>query len=122
MLVEFQTNGELCILRLSGRFATGQDTVYLREQAEELKRRGCTRVLVDFRDVAYIDSTGIGFLIGIYSSVIKTPNGAFGICSPNTKVREVLELCRLHTIFPIYADEASALAALKAGDSAFSGR
>lgn len=122
MLVEFQVDGELCILRLSGRFATGQDTAYLRQQTDELKRRGCSRVLVDFSDVAYIDSTGIGFLIGIYTSVIKCPGGAFGICCPNPKVREVLELCRLHTVFPVYDDEAAALAALKAGDSAFSGR
>ena len=122
MLVEFQVDGEICILRLTGRFATGQDTAYLREQSEELKRSGCTRVLVDFRDVAYIDSTGIGFLIGVYTSVIKSPGGAFGICSPNHKVREVLELCRLHTIFPIYPDEAAALTALKAAHSAISGR
>jgi len=122
MLVEFQVEGEICILRLTGRFATGQDTAYLRERTDELKRRGCTMVLVDFREVAYIDSTGIGFLIGIYTSVIKNPGGAFGICCPNAKVREVLELCRLHTIFPIYDDEATALAALKAGNSALSGR
>jgi anti-sigma B factor antagonist len=122
MLVEFQVDGELCTLRLTGRFATGQDTTYLREQTEELKRRGCSMVLVDFRNVAYIDSTGIGFLIGIYTSVIKHPGGKFGICCPNAKVREVLELCRLHTVFPIYEDEASALTAMKAGDSALSGR
>jgi anti-sigma B factor antagonist len=121
MLVEFQFYGELCILRLTGRFATGQDTTYLREQTEELKRHGCSMVLVDFRDVAYIDSTGIGFLIGIYTS-IKNKGGKFGICCPNAKVREVLEVCRLNTVFPIYDDEAAALAALKAGDSAFSGR
>ena len=41
MLVESQTDGELCILRLSGRFATGHDVAYLRERAEEVKRCGC---------------------------------------------------------------------------------
>ncbi len=122
MLVEFQSDGELCILRLSGRFATGLDAAYLGERAEEVKRSCCPRVLVDFRDVAYLDSTGIGFLIGLYTSVITRPGGAFGIFSPNAKVREVLDICRLDTIFPIYEDEAAARAALKAGDSAFSGR
>jgi len=122
MLVEFQTDGELCILRLSGRFATGQDAAYLRDRAEDLKRSGCLLVLVDFRDVAYLDSTGIGFLIGLYTSVVTRPGGAFGISAPNSKVREVLDICRLDTIFPIYQDEASARAALKAGDSALSGR
>jgi len=122
MLVESQTDGELCILRLSGRFATGHDVAYLREKAEEVKRCGCPRVLVDFRDVAYLDSTGIGFLIGLYASVVTHPGGAFGIYAPNAKVREVLEICRLDTIFPIYKDEAAARAALKAGDSALSGR
>jgi anti-sigma B factor antagonist len=122
MLVEFQVDGDLCILRLTGRFATGQDTGYLREKTDEVKRCGCARVLVDFRQVAYIDSTGIGFLIGIYTSVVKNPGGVFGILAPNPRVLEVLELCRLDTVFPIYNGEAEAVAALKAGDSAFSGR
>ena len=37
MLVEFEYLGDICVLRLEGRFATGQDSLYLHTKAEELK-------------------------------------------------------------------------------------
>ncbi len=63
------------MLRLEGRFATGQDSLYLHTKAEELKNSGYVKILVDFSRVDYVDSTGIGFLIGIYTSVKKSPAG-----------------------------------------------
>ncbi len=72
-------------------------------------------MLADFSQVDYIDSTGIGFLIGIYSSVLKTANGQFVLASLNRRVREVLELTRLANIMSIYPDEAAAFRALESG-------
>ena len=115
MLLDFEFRGDLCIIRLQGRFATGQDALYLQAQAEELKSSGCTKILVDFSNVDYIDSTGIGFLIGIYTSVMKSPQGRFALCNTHRRVREVLELTRLAQVINIYPSEAAALEALNAG-------
>lgn len=115
MLVEFEFRGEVCVLRLHGRFATGQDAVYLRGKTEELKNSGCSKVLADFSKVDYIDSTGMGFLIGIYTSVIKNSNGRFVLCNLNRRVREVLELTRLANVMPTYANEDAAMRALAEG-------
>ena len=115
MTVDFETAGDILILRLRGRFATGQDTSYLRTKAEEIKSSGKYKVLMDFHDVSYIDSTGIGFLIGIYTSVRKLPDGHFVITCPNQRVREVLDLTRLSRVIPCYEAEADALEALKSG-------
>jgi anti-anti-sigma factor len=114
MLVDFEYRGDICILRLEGRFATGQDSLYLHTKAEELKTSGCVKVLVDFTRVDYVDSTGIGFLIGIYTSVKKSPVGQFALANANRRVREVLELTRLAQIIQIYPNEAAALEALGA--------
>jgi anti-sigma B factor antagonist len=115
MLVEFESRGDVCILRLHGRFATGQDSVYLRGRIEELKGLGASKVLADFSQVDYIDSTGMGFLIGIYTSVIKNPGGRFVLCNLNRRVREVLELTRLANVMSIYANEDAAMRALQEG-------
>ena len=109
MLVDFEYRGEICVLRLEGRFATGQDSLYLHDKAEELKASGCLKVLVDFARVDYVDSTGIGFLIGIYTSVQKSPQGRFGLVNANRRVREVLELTRLAQIIRTYPSEAAAV-------------
>ena len=118
MLVDFENSGDICTLRLHGRFATGQDTSYLRSRAEDLKALGAKKVLADFSDVSYIDSTGIGFLIGIYISVCKSPEGHFVLANPNHRVRGVLQLTRLATVIPIYGDEESARKALEEGKKA----
>lgn len=115
MLVGFENHGDICVLRLEGRFATGQDALYLHDKAEELKNSGFTKVLVDFAGVDYVDSTGIGFVIGIYTSVKKSPQGEFALVNPNRRVREVLELTRLAQIIQTYPTEEAALRALSAG-------
>jgi anti-sigma B factor antagonist len=115
MLVEFECHDGVCVLRLHGRFATGQDSAYLRGRTEEIKKSGASKVLADFSQVDYIDSTGMGFLIGIYTSVIKNPNGKFVLCNLNRRVREVLELTRLANVMAIYANEEAAMRALQEG-------
>ena len=120
MLVEFEFRGDICVLRLHGRFATGQDSLYLHTKAEELKNSGYVKILVDFAAVDYIDSTGIGFLIGIYTSVTKSPSGRFALSSANRRVREVLELTRLAQVIQIYPSEAAAVEALGDGKTSAS--
>lgn len=114
MDVTFETDGAVCILRLAGRFATGQDAEYLREKTEELRAKACQVIVADFSNVAYIDSTGIGFLIAIYTSMLRTGNTRFAIAAPNRRVREVLALTKLDTILPNYEDVPKAVAALSA--------
>jgi anti-anti-sigma factor len=104
MLVEFECHGELCVLRLHGRFATGQDSAYLRGRTEDIKKSGAAKVLADFSQVDYI-----------YTSVIKNPAGRFVLCNLNRRVREVLELTRLANVMAIYATEEAAMRALEEG-------
>jgi anti-sigma B factor antagonist len=113
MLVELEKRGEICVLRLHGRFATGKDSTYLRTKTEEVKNSGCSKVLADFSQVEYLDSTGIGFLIGIYTSILKGTAGRFVLTNLNRRVREVLELTRLANVMPIYPNEEAAFAALR---------
>ncbi|HEV2689879.1 MAG TPA: STAS domain-containing protein [Bryobacteraceae bacterium] len=122
MLVEFEHRGDVCLLRLHGRFATGQDSAYLRAKTEEIKSSGYSKVLADFSQVSYIDSTGIGFLIGIYTSVLKNANGRFVLANLNRRVRDVLELTRLANVIPIYSDEHAAFEALGGGKTLSTGQ
>jgi|SRR5690348_3441195 anti-anti-sigma factor len=112
MQVEFEYREDVCILRLTGRFVTGADMTYLRSKADEIKKGGCGKVLADFTNVPYIDSTGIAFVVGLYTSLTNA-GGRFVLAAPSPRVREVLELTRLNTIIPIVPDETSALAELR---------
>ena len=52
-------------------------------------------------------STAIGFVVAIYSSVTKNPDGRFVLVGAQPRVREVLDLTRLSTILPMAGDMAS---------------
>ncbi|HUJ21872.1 MAG TPA: STAS domain-containing protein [Bryobacteraceae bacterium] len=118
MTIEFEHKDDVCFLRLKGRFITGGDAGYLKAKTDELKACGCRKVLADFRDVPYVDSTGIAFVVGVYTSVTRSLGGRFVVSTPNHRVREILDLTRLSTVIPIADDEASALEFLRAEASA----
>jgi len=105
-------------MRFEGRFITGTDPEYLRGKSDEIKRLACGKVLVDFRDVISIGSTAIGYLVAIYSSATKNPEGRFVLVGVQPRVREVLDLTRLSSILPMAADMASGMAALRGTASA----
>jgi anti-anti-sigma factor len=114
MLIEFEYRDDVCILRPKGRFVTGLDAAYLRSKTEEVRNSGCRKVLADFRDVPYIDSTGIGFVVGVYTTVTNTLGGRVVIVGPHARVREVLDLTRLSSVMPIVADETAGMEFLHA--------
>ncbi len=115
MLVEIERQNDVCILRFKGRFQTGMDFEYLRAKADEIKSLNCCKVLADFEGVPYIDSTGIGFIVALYSSVTKSAGGRFILAGVGKRVREVLDLTRLSSVIPSVTDLESGLAELSGG-------
>jgi len=76
------------------------------------KAQGKTpRLLLNFAEVAYIDSSGLATLIEYYQSA-RAYQGKFGLCSLNLSVRSSIELVRLTEVFSIFPTEAEALKAL----------
>src|SRR6267378_6409039 len=113
MLIELQQKDDIVVLRFQGRIATGLDLEYLRTKLEEVRNRRSDKVLADFREVSSIGSTGLGFVVGVYTSVVKIPGGRFVLVGANARVREVLDLTRLSTIIPLAEDMSSGLAVLQ---------
>jgi anti-anti-sigma factor len=116
MVIEVGKQDDVCVLRVEGRFATGADPEYLSAKMDELKRLHRGKVLVDLREMPYIGSTGIGFIVGIFTSVTMNA-GHFVLVGLQPRVHEVFRLTRLATIIPSAPDLASGLATLRAEDS-----
>lgn len=111
--VDLEQHGDICIARFRGRITAGSDFEDVSAKAERIKQIPCAKLLVDFSQVQSIGSTGIGFLVGLYISMRKKPDGAFVLAGVNTRVREVLDLTRLSSILPLTADVAAGLEFLK---------
>ncbi len=74
---------------------------------------GAREFVIDMAGVSKIDSSAMGVLVRCQAS-LRALGGAMVIAGANETVRMALKLTRLETSFEFYANEASALAALRA--------
>ena len=64
MRIELKFAEDIPILRHSGRFIAGGDGPFLRQKLTDLIDAGSRKLIIDFEEVPYLDSTGLGFLAG----------------------------------------------------------
>src|SRR5690348_13875943 len=114
MLIELVQLDDVCVVHLKGRFVTGVDLNVLYAKLSELKSRNCRNLIVELSEVPFIGSTGIGFLVGIYTSITRISGGRFILSGLHPRVHEVFDITRLSTLFPIVADLDTALATVRA--------
>jgi len=101
-------NDEVAILSLSGKFLAGTDGPFLRQKVKDLIDAGTRKLILDFSDVPYIDSTGLGFLAG--SRVTAQNAGAqIVLANMNPHVRRILDDVKLTQFFVIAASDAAAI-------------
>jgi anti-anti-sigma factor len=103
---------DVSILSLSGKFVAGSDGPFLRQKVKDLLDAGARKLLFDFADVPYIDSTGLGFLAGSRELAIEV--GAQIILSGvNPHVRRILDGVKLSQFFETADNEGDGLARLQ---------
>ena len=113
MRIELKFAGDIPILRLSGRFIAGGDGPFLRQKVSDLIEAGSRKLIVDFQDVPYLDSTGLGFLAGS-QKVAQNAGATIVLADLNEHVMKVLETAKLVQFFVLASNEADALERLKA--------
>jgi anti-sigma B factor antagonist len=69
-------------------------------------------LVVNLASVNFIDSTGVGVLVGIWHRVRAT-QGAMALAAPSRQARGILETTGLTKIFPVYSTEAEAVQACR---------
>ncbi|MGD1069246.1 MAG: STAS domain-containing protein [Bryobacteraceae bacterium] len=99
-LFEAEQRGDIGIVRISGRLATGAD-IDFSQKAREIKSLGCGKLVVEIGGVDSTGSSGIGFFVDLYTSIAKNPAGRFVLAGPSPRVLEVLRITRLSTVIPI---------------------
>ena len=103
-------SGSVTIIDLSGRIKLGEGTSVLRDTVKDLLGKGQKKILLNLADVNYVDSITVGVLISALSSV-RNPGGELKLLHLTKKVRTVLEITKLDTVFHILDDETEAIAA-----------
>ncbi len=100
--------GGVTVVDISGRIEHGEESAAVRALVCDLFREGHTQILLNLGDVHYIDSSGLGALVSSFTNLRKQ-GGELKLLNLTNKVRDLMQITKLYTIFDIANDEAAGL-------------
>jgi len=101
---------DITFLNLSGDITFGEGSDILRRAIRGLLNDGKKKIYLDLKAVVYVDSSGVGELVSGFTAV-KRENGKLKLLNLSSRVRQLLTICKLLTIFDI--DEAEKEATIR---------
>lgn len=96
------------ILDIQGRIVLGDEIHLLRDAVRKSIADGKKKIILNLKDVDYIDSSGVGELVGAFTTVRNT-GGELKLLNLTQKVHDVLHVTKLYTVFDIREDEFTAV-------------
>jgi anti-sigma B factor antagonist len=108
MTVNTRQVSGVTIVDISGRIVLGEESAALRELVCDLLTKEHKNILFNLGDVNYIDSSGLGNLVGAFTSVRKQ-GGELKLLNLTNKVHDLMQITRLYTVFEIMDDETVAV-------------
>ena len=104
--------GDVTILDLEGKITIGEGSVSLRNAIRRLIQDGKRKILLNLSGVSYVDSSGIGELVSSHTTISRE-QGQLKMLGLTEKIKELLVITKLLTVFDTYADESEALNSFK---------
>ena len=92
--------GDIAIVDCIGRIALGEETSSLRQHVKELLAES-PNVVLNLAQVTYVDSSGVGALMSLYTSA-RNSQGSIKLANLTTRVRDLLQITKLATVFEIF--------------------
>lgn|SRR6476469_3738422 len=100
--------GDVAVVDLEGRITLGESTGLLRENFRQLLAQGTKKIVLNLGDVSYVDSAGLGELVGVYTTA-KNQGGGVKLLNLQKRLNDLLQVTKLHTVFDSYDDEEKAV-------------
>jgi anti-sigma B factor antagonist len=108
MHIQQRLVGDVVIIDVTGH-VLGSDDLPLTDKIRSLREQGYRSVVVDLGKVPYMDSAGLGDLVQAYATMTKA-GGRLALLRPGGRMRDLLTITKLLTVFDCYDEENAALA------------
>jgi len=99
------------VVDCSGRIVFGEESASLRDAIKKLLSES-PKVVLNLRDVTYIDSGGLGTLVSLYTTA-QNAGGALKLARLTQRVDDLMQVTKLVTIFEVFDDEKQAVQSFK---------
>lgn len=106
--------GDIAIITVTGDITLNKGgDVVLRDKVRSLLQQGRTKLLLDLGAVSYVDSAGLGELVQAYATA-KNKGGSLRLLRPAKRLKDLLTITKLVTVFDTYETEADGIASFSA--------
>lgn len=110
MQIEQRVVGEVAVIQVLGDITLGKGgDVILKDKIQSLLQQGYRKLLLDMGNVSYVDSAGLGQLVQVYATTSHL-GGSMKLLNLTKRLKDLLVLTKLLTVFETYDSEAEALA------------
>jgi anti-sigma B factor antagonist len=100
--------GDVTVVDVAGRITLGEGSSALRDTLRDMVSKNQKKILLNLGDVSYIDSSGIGELVSGFTTVTNS-GGNLKLLNLNKRVKDLLQITKLYTVFDVHEDEAGAI-------------
>ena len=108
MNLTWKTKDNILIVHMDGDIDHHSCEALRTEIDAALERMRCKHILFCFDHVAFMDSSGIGVLIGRYK-LVQRFGGRIAVCCAGERIREIFRLSALDQLIPSFAREDEAV-------------
>ena len=91
---------DVAIVECSGRIVLGEETASMRQYVKALLTQS-PHVVLNLAEVNYVDSSGVGTLVSLYTTA-RRAGGNIKLAGLGTRVKDVLQITKLGTIFEVF--------------------
>ena len=106
--------GSVAIVEVTGDLVSNSSDVSVRDKVRSLIQQGQMHIVIDLGKVPYMDSSGLGELVQSYATTKKS-GGVLKLMRVTKRLKDLLTITKLVTVFDSYDDEASAVASFADG-------
>jgi len=99
------------VVSCSGRVTFGEESVALRQALKDALNSS-SKIVLDLSGVSYIDSGGLGMLVGVYSSA-RAAGAEIKLAGLGQRVHDLLQVTKLVTVFETYENGGLAVASYR---------
>ena len=111
--IETRQADGVTVVSCHGRIVFGEEATALRDTLKNVLT-STRQVVLNLSGVSYIDSGGLGTLVGVYSSA-RAAGADIKLTGLGQRLRDVLQITKLATVFEVYDAEQEAIAAFRRG-------
>jgi anti-sigma B factor antagonist len=110
MHIEEKMNGDVTVMTVTGDITLNQGgDVLLKDKVQSLLQQGRQKLVLDLGAVSYVDSAGLGQLVQIHATT-KSKGGSLRLANVTKRLKDLLVVTKLVTVFDSYDSEAAAVA------------